>query len=312
LDTTLASEEIAARIAAAGDHPKNYKLRQQWSRALAFVGAHPPEAGSFSFRAHASAPPEPNCDFERIRNFCRLGNRGPEVLNWYAYLAARSKFTVHNRTPAGMLHKLYRPGEHVIVFNVFASQGCAVWTHPGLSGDLSTLNWLCTGQPDGVWFLNQPVDGEVHYNPRQGHDSRRSEESVTAWRFFLIESDCVPWPYWLRVLVQLPLPIASVTMSGGDSVHALGMAEADSKEEFDEVVRGQLSGPLSKLGADDDALTALRLTRLGNCFRTDKNGWQRLLYLNDEPAPCPIADLPPKRDENQAVWTRERTPDFIN
>jgi hypothetical protein len=89
----------------------------------------------------------------------RLASRCPVAVD-AEYLRLRSKFTLHNRTPAGFLHKLYRPGEKVVVFDVFESQGCEVWTHPGLAGDLSTLNYLQSGC-FGVWFLIQPVDRKV-------------------------------------------------------------------------------------------------------------------------------------------------------
>ena len=45
-----------------------------------------------------------------------------------AWLAARSPIRPDNRTPASFLHALYRPGEKVLIFDVFESQGQGVWT----------------------------------------------------------------------------------------------------------------------------------------------------------------------------------------
>ena len=118
-----------------------------------------------------------------------VASRGTGDVVTAEYLEARSRFTTWNRSPAGFLHKLYQPGEKVVVFNVFESQGCAVWEHPGIAGDLSTLDYLERGQQFGVWYMAQPVDGHYHWNPRQEKDSRRSEEAVTCWRFLVIESD---------------------------------------------------------------------------------------------------------------------------
>jgi hypothetical protein len=52
----------------------------------------------------------------------------------------------------------------------------------------------------------QPVDGQRYHNPRAGHKSQRSQESVTAWRYAVLESDAIEPEIWLRILVQLPLP----------------------------------------------------------------------------------------------------------
>ena len=48
-----------------------------------------------------------------------------------AWLAARSPIRPDNRTPASFLHSLYRPGEKVLIFDVFTSQGQGLWTHDG-------------------------------------------------------------------------------------------------------------------------------------------------------------------------------------
>src|SRR5262245_11427009 len=87
------------------------------------------------------AQPKPHCEPETLE---RLAGQRPDSID-VEYLRLRSKFTLHNRTPAGFLHKLYRAGEKVVLFDVFESQGCEIWEHPGLVGDLSTLNHLQQG-----------------------------------------------------------------------------------------------------------------------------------------------------------------------
>jgi hypothetical protein len=210
-----------------------------------------------------------------------------------AYLWARSPFTPWNRSPAGILHKLYQPGEKVIVFDIFNSQGQAVWTHPGITGDLSTLDRFERGHQN-VWFLLPPVDGLYHWNPRQGKESRRSEESITAWRDLLVESDKAPKDIWLRALVQLPLPIMAITDSGSKSIHAIVRVDAESKAHFTEIVTRKLKHALATLGADKDVMNPARLTRLGNCERLEKGSVQTLLYLNDSPKDTPIAHRLPR------------------
>jgi hypothetical protein len=219
-----------------------------------------------------------------------------------AYLARRSKFTPHNRSPAGFLHKLYRPGEKIIVFDVLESQGCHLWEHPGLGGDFSTLDYLSRGR-FGVWYLCNPVDGEAHWNPREGKWSWRSEEAITSFRYAVIESDEADPGLWLAAVVQLPLPIAAIYSSGKRSIQVLARVDADSKNQWDKIVRREWAPILVRLGADYGALSGVRLSRLPGCWRGETGKLQELLYLDDEPDETPIIDKP-LRDPDTLRATR--------
>jgi hypothetical protein len=166
------------------------------------------------------------------------------------------------------------------------------------SGDFrrSVYAQLFTDRQYGVWFMANPVDGESHWNPREEKDSRRSEESVTAWRYGVLESVKAPKNLWL--LVQLPLPIAAIYDSGGDSIHALILVDATSKAEWDRIVREELAPILVPLGADKAAMTAVRLTRLPNCRREQTGLIQSLLYLNLEPGYKPIEQRSVRKASN--------------
>ena len=217
------------------------------------------------------------------------------------WLAERSPVCPWNRTPASYLHALYAPGEKVLIFDVFDSQGQGVWTHDGLPYDARELDCFRTRKREGVWFLINPVDGEPHLNDN-GHESTRSAANVTSWRYLLIESDLAEPCDWLAVLVQVPLPISAIYSSGGRSVHALVRVDAESKAHWD-AVAASLKPALTILGADPKAMSAVRLSRLPGCERlgtTDTHGiyhpfpngprMQRLLYLNPAPDSTPIYD----------------------
>jgi hypothetical protein len=122
--------------------------------------------------------------------------------------------------------------------------------------------------------------------------TRRAQECVTAFRFALLESDQADMAHWLAALAQLPLPIVSIVTSGGSSIHALVLVNAESKAAWDERIRGELLAPLARLGADAAALTAVRLTRLPFIHRGTR--LQELLFLNPSPASSPIATLTPR------------------
>lgn len=217
------------------------------------------------------------------------------------WLAQHSPVDVASCTTAGFLEALYEPGERVLLFTDFYSQGQFIYwagkfgvrlaRRPKVKGVRSELP---KGGPDGVWFLAQPVSGEWKLNPRALNDqgkpklSRRSEEVVTAWRYLVLESDKAPDNLWIRYLVKLPLPIAAIYTSGGRSIHALVRVDAESKSWWDKYK--ELIKPLfTVLGADPAAMTAVRLTRLPGCMRGPK--MQRLLYLDPKPDPAGVPIL---------------------
>lgn len=237
-------------------------------------------------------------DLEALKRFYR-----PDVQSDVDWFARRSRVPLQGVSPGSFLEAIFVPGEKVLVFTNERSQGQFIhWVGKGsyrvgqVPGVKAVSSILPRGDRDGVWFLCQPIDGLWHPNPRAAREkngelrlSRRSMESVTAWRYMVLESDEAPEPLWLNLLAQLPLPIVAIYRSGRRSVHALVRVRADSKAEWD-AVKDTLCPLLSKLGADPGALSAVRLTRLPGCYRGDR--LQQLLFLNPSPEPgLPICSL---------------------
>jgi hypothetical protein len=278
----IAAQEVSSRIEAAGDIVRLSKLKNQIRRAYAFAGTQATEIGDYKSRSR-----RPQYVPHKLKSIARQ----IDFLITPEWLEARSPVSAWNRTPAGILHQLYRPGELILIFNHYKSQGQSFYQHGGQDEDFSCLDQYRLGSY-GVWFLVNPVDGEYHYNPRELKESRRSEESITSFRYAVLESDEAPKELWLKALVQLPLPIASITDSGGKSIHALIRIDAGSKTEWDELVRETLAPLVVPIGADLGALTAVRLTRLGNCHRGQTDQWQKLLFLDPEPNLTPLIEKP--------------------
>jgi hypothetical protein len=274
-----AVSEVARRIEAAGDHPKSNKLNQQVRRAY--------EHSAANCDVHFKATTRPVYEPRKLKKVA--SNLDFQVTP--RWLSARSPLKTWYRSPSAFLYQLYRPGEKVVVFEIFESQGCEVWTRPEACEHRS-LNYLQEGR-FGTWFMVNPVHGnyayldrlKTEYNPKGR--SRRCEECVTSWRYWVLESDAAPKSMWLRTLVQLPLPICAIYDSGGDSVHALCVANAKSKQDWDNIIRRDLGPLLVPLGGDYSAMTAVRLSRLPNCRRGQTGRIQRLYYLN------PVADGTP-------------------
>ncbi len=271
----------------------SYTLRRAlWDRIKPVVGTRATTATT-----RRAVAPKPVFDpFKLERIALKLDGIDAE------WLALRSPKRPDNRTPASFLLELYRPGESVVVFDRFHSQGQAIWTHHAPPFDARELDTFRTGKKRGVWFLANPVTGG-YAATGEGKSSRRSWRTVTSWRYLVLESDEAKPEHWLAVLAQMQLPIAAIYTSGGKSIHALVRLDAESKAEWD-AARARMMPFFVTLGADRKALSAVRLTRLPCCDRLgtddtdgayhafDKPRLQRLLFLDPSPLPAPICEMP--------------------
>jgi hypothetical protein len=234
------------------------------------------------------------CEFDpkRLRE---MAGKWRDIVN-VEWLSNRSTADVCEVGPRRFLESLYQFGEMVLVFDVFESQGQAFWPKDEVP----------VAGENGVWFLAQPVSGQTLPNPRTGKLSRRSMESVTAFRYLVLESDQADMNDWLGLIVQLPLRIEAIYTSGGKSVHALVRVDCRTHREWEDYVRGMMPtlNLLGMAGVDPKALTSVRLTRLPGCLRAGK--LQKLLYLRPGAEVRPIAELPAVRDVT-ARWLGDYT-----
>ena len=98
---------------------------------------------------------------------------------------------------------------------------------------------------------------------------------MTWWRYAIIESDHMETQEWL---VQLPVPIQAIYTSGGQSIHALTRIDAPTKGMWDHAVRTKKMAVLAVLGADPKAMTAVRLSRLPQCYSEQTGNLQELYF----------------------------------
>jgi hypothetical protein len=226
------------------------------------------------------------------------------------YLEIRSQFTCHNRSPAGFLHKIFHPGEHVWVTERTTSGQGLVWTHEGLVQNLAELNHLRTGR-DGVWFLSNPIDGAPHQLERLKSEfnaegiSFRATECITDWRHAVLETDDAPEELWLKALALLPLPIVAIYHSGKRGAHALINLGARTPGEWRERLAPHCEH-LLRLGACSGTLKPVCLSRLPNCMREQTGRLQQLLYLAPDTDGTPIVQRP-VREDPRADWDRLRS-----
>jgi hypothetical protein len=262
---------IAECIKANGGTVAVVKLKSQLGRAYAFVGAKANVAG-------ATIVSTPKVAFSAEKLLALASKVSGITPEWLKKHSPVNPVELGSRE---FLEHLYHGGEKVIVFTDFQSQGQHLYEVGGEApADLPE------GASEGVWFLVNPVDGDSYPNPRQmNKPSRRSEESVVAWRYLVLENDVAEANAWLSCLVQLPLRIAAIYTSGGKSIHALVRLDAVSKQHWDEE-RNSIKPIMVPLGADPNAMTAVRLSRLPATLRGER--LQELLYLDPSPDGKPI------------------------
>lgn len=259
-------------------------------------------------------------DMVAIEKFC---TGVPEIdTNW---LRRRSPVDVTSVTSGAFFEALYQPGEKVLIFTRYYSQGDFVWWVGKGGFRLSDERQTRAQSSDlpktgklGAWYLVQPVTAQWAVGERLKEGvakfTRRSEINVTRWVYFVLESDEIEPALWSKVVVGLRLPIVAMYSSGGRSLHALVKYEVASKAQWD-FMKHQLERLVCPLGADPGALSAVRLSRVPGVFRegkevefTDRDGkkgkkyerfprprLQELVYLNPSADYTPIHAMPEVR-----------------
>ena len=84
------------------------------------------------------------------------------------------------------------------------------------------------GATIGDW--KEPAGALVRFNPVDGEGVKN--ENVTAFRYALVESDTMSISDQDAMLRKLELPIATLTYSGGKSLHAVVHVDAEDYEEY--------------------------------------------------------------------------------
>ena len=137
----------------------------------------------------------------------------------------------------------------------------------------------------GAWIRLNPLDG-----------GGIADANVTAFRYALLESDCLPIDLQLGLFAKLSLPLAAVVSSGGKSLHAWVKVDAGGIIDYREAVK-RLFDTLAPFGIDPANKNPSRLARLPGVVRmigAVGGGLQKLIFLSPAPEPGQvIANLVP-------------------
>jgi hypothetical protein len=175
-----------------------------------------------------------------------------------------------------LLECLFFPGERINIVSEFAERNGKA-SPIGRGRTFSREEWIfhhrTIGVPEdraGAWIRMNPTDG-----------NGISDGNITAYRFFLLESDRLDLEGQVRLFAQLPLPFNAIISSGGKSLHGWVRTDAETVESYREAVHTIFSR-LAEYGIDTANKNPSRLARLPGVQRNIGrigDGRQRLLYL---------------------------------
>ena len=132
-------------------------------------------------------------------------------------------------------------------------------------------------------FCINPLTGESN-----AKGSFRSMDCVKEFRYVLVEADKLDLNQQIPLLVALELPIVALTYSGNKSIHALikvdeipGVGAINDLDEWKAKIKPIFS-QLTPLGFDGATKDPVRPSRLPGIWRSDKDKFQQLLFLNPD------------------------------
>ncbi len=130
-------------------------------------------------------------------------------------------------------------------------------------------------------IMANPLSG-LQKKTKNGKDTFRGDNCIQDFRFAVGEFDVLSVDNQLSFWRGLGLPVCALIHSGGKSVHAWLRTDVHNSEDWTRVIEMGLFPMLGSLGADTSCKNESRLSRLPGLFRTEKNQWQRLLWLCPE------------------------------
>jgi len=161
----------------------------------------------------------------------------------------------------------------------------------GIMGDTirTAAEWITffrNGGKSGPHIIPNPMSGQEG-TTKAGEPSFRSDNTVKAYRYCLVEFDDLPREDQIRFWAAARLPVVCLIDSGGKSVHCWlevsKLATVETPEQWQTEIKDRLYDRLlAPLGVDKACSNPARLSRLPGHFREEKQAWQRLLWLSHE------------------------------
>jgi hypothetical protein len=172
-----------------------------------------------------------------------------------------------------VLRRLYAPEDKLFIG----------MRHDASAGNvLSVAEWIMRFErhiviPEHV--IPNPLTGERGWT-KGGKPSFRADTCVAQFKFAVVEFDAMQRGMQIQFWGGVKLPVVALIDSGGRSVHGWIKIDAANAIEWTRRVEEELFTLLKTVGVDGSCKNESRLSRMPGRFRTEKNHWQRVLYLN--------------------------------
>jgi RecA-family ATPase len=208
--------------------------------------------------------------------------------------AAEYEFDEHFKLPDPMespviaiLEALYKPGERVLFMGAEFNSDMDTKDHP----DRDDINIL---ERDGLLkILREKTGGNIgmldvfdskrglyfNLNPVSKTATSRKKEDIQDYRYGLIEFDHIPVEQQFQLLTKSGLPIAAMTHSGRNSIHAIVKINAGRDEHLFKARMNAIIQHFRKYDVDPKNNDITRLSRFPGVTRADSKGAQTLLSL---------------------------------
>jgi hypothetical protein len=185
--------------------------------------------------------------------------------------------------PVILLKTLFKPHEFVFIGDRL---------EPGIIGrNLRTAaawdGFFRAGDKAGPFIIVNPLTGIPAPKKTGNGDSLRCDGSISTFRHCLVEFDNIPREDQIKFWSAAKLPIVALIDSGGKSIHGWldvqKLFNVTTAAQWDQNIRvGLYEQVLVPLGVDQACCNPSRLSRLPGHYRSEKEKFQRLLWLAPE------------------------------
>ena len=203
-------------------------------------------------------------------HFIRKGDGAAEV-DWWERSPVRIDWEPGPRDMVEVLKALWMPEEMLFLGD---RQGSIVAPAHALIRRYRTA-------PVPPHLILNPMSGREHLT-KDGRPSMRCDEAVSVFRYAVAEFDDMSreaqHQFWAGFTSA---PVAALVDSGGKSIHGWLRVDCPNREAWErDVDHGLFERVLIPLGCDAACKNESRLSRAPGHYRSEKNSWQRLLYLD--------------------------------
>jgi hypothetical protein len=169
---------------------------------------------------------------------------------------------------------------------------------PGIIGETirTAAEWIIYFLKGGVTashIILNPLTGTPAPTKTGDKETFRGDGNIAVYRYCLVEFDDLSKEDQIRFWSAVKLPITALIDSGGKSIHAWldvqKLAAVETQGQWQSEIKTRLYDRiLAPLGVDPACSNPARLSRLPGHFRTEKQAFQKILWM--APTGRPIND----------------------